>query len=122
MNWKKAFRWSLLLVAALFMIIVIIVVLGHESTQAYYRFQNAFSSLPAGQTIWLSDGVEMRREGSFLWVLKEKGISRAYLLFFNTCTRIPYELTSVHDNSVALTEVIVCNVMGDMYYRVPITS
>jgi hypothetical protein len=119
MNWKKVFRWSLLLAVAL---VIGITFLGLESTQEYYRFKNSFNTLPAGQTIWLSDGVEMRRGGIFLWVLKEQGISRPYLLFLNTCTRIPYELTSVHDNSVALTEVIVCNIMGDMYYRVPITS
>ena len=118
MNWKKVFLWSLALVVALALMSV--VRLGN--TQEYYQFQDAFNSLAPGQTIWLSDGVEMKQGVIFLWVLKEKGLSRPYLVFFNTCTHIPFELTSVHDNSVAHTDVTVCNIMGNVYYWAPIIS
>ena len=119
MNRKKIFLWSLLLVVAF---IILMKVLSLGSTQEYYQFRGSFSSLPSGQTIFLSDGVEMRREGILLWKTQKRGLSQQYLVFPNTCRRIPYELTSVHDNSVAQTEAIVCNIQGHMYYRLPITS
>jgi hypothetical protein len=119
MNWKKVFLWSLVLVMAL---VIMMIVLSVENTQEYNQFKDGFSSLPSGQTIFLSDGVEMRREAVFVWVTQKPGLPQQRLVFPNTCTKIPYKLTSVHDNSVAETVVIVCNIMGDMYYRVPITS
>ena len=119
MNWKKVILWSLPLVTAL---VIMMIVVRPGNTQEYNQFKDGFNSLASGQTVFLSEGVEMRRGVIFVWVSRESGFSQPYLVFSNTCTNIPFKFTSVHDNSVNQVEVIVCNIEGDTYYRVPISS
>jgi hypothetical protein len=118
MKMNKAFLWLLLFVVVL---VILLVTVRTGSAQEYYQFNDAFSTLPSGQTIILSAGVEMRLDALSVSVTQH-GIPKKYLVLLNTCSRIPYELTSVHDNSVAQTDVIVCNIRGGFYYRVPLTS
>jgi hypothetical protein len=115
MNSKKVFLWSAMA------LVIMIIVISHINTQEYYQFEDSFGSLPPNRTIVLSQGVEMRRGAKFQLILNEKGLSRPYSVFFNTCTRIPYEMISPHHDAVAQTDVIVCNILGKMYYRIPIT-
>jgi hypothetical protein len=60
----------------------------------------------------------------FIWVSKNSGTFLPKLKpANNTCSYILYELDSVHDNSIALADVTICKIEGNMYYiYLPITS
>ena len=120
MNWKKLLYWSLLVMSLLNLMIVT----RPRNTPEYDQIPGLFKSLNIGNTILLSEGVEMRRGIFFVWVTGESGFLQPYLVLFNTCNiNIPFKLTSAHwDNSVARVPVFVCNIEGDMYYRVPMSS
>ena len=113
----NAKRWLLPLFVAL---VVLLLVVRAGSTREYTEFGSAFSSFPMGQPIVLGERARLSGGSGVLWMTRESGIPRPYFLLPNSCTHLPFDLTSPHDDSVARVEVTVCNIGGSLYYRVPI--
>ena len=119
MKSKKAFWLSSSFVICL----VLVVVVGSITTpQEYKQNANFYLPFPADQTVLLGDLFVMKRDFILIWTSSESGPAKPYFIFFNTCINIPFKLTSIHNSSVSQTDVIVCNIWGGIYYRVPIIS
>ena len=89
----------------------------------YSDFKDSYNRLPMDTEIPVGELFKMKLGTTFLWVTRGEGSSSPYLHpSINTCRKIPAELTSVHNDSIALIEVSVCNIAGEFFYRVPITS
>ncbi len=119
MNSKKAFWLSSSFVICL----VLVVVVGSITTPQEYK-QNANFYMPFAfdQTVLLGDLFVMKRDFIFVWTSSESGPAKPYFIFINSCLNIPFKLTSPHHSAIAQTDVIVCNIWGAMYFRVPIIS
>src|SRR4026209_1516803 len=119
MKSKKALILSLLLVIAL---VSVVVAVNSRVPQEYLQNQMFFLPFPAGQNVLLGDLFEMRRETIIVWVSEQSGPTNRYFIFINSCINIPIKLTSPHHSAIAHTDVVVCNIWGAIYFRVPINS
>ncbi len=119
MKSKKVLVLSLLLVIALASIVIAV---NFAVPQEYQQNQMFFRPFPLDQNVLLGDLFEMRRGIIFVWVSEQSGPTNSYFIFINSCLNIPIKLTSSHHSAIAQTDVIVCNIWGAMYFRVPINS
>jgi hypothetical protein len=112
-----------LVLAAITLMLTTVGCRPQEIPKEYSDFKDSYFSLPLDTEIPVGELFKMKLESSFLWVTKGKGPPIPYINpSINTCRKIPAELTSVHNDSIALIEVSVCNIEGEYFYRVPITS